>query len=73
VWVVLFEAEWLGEFSVFIDKLNSVFFGEVARLHFVQQADSLDCSVTKWDQRFAYVEAWEVIAFEDRDSVASLG
>jgi hypothetical protein len=58
---------------VFVDKLNAVFFGEVARLHFVQQANPLDCSVTKWDQRFANMETREVIALEDRDSVASLG
>jgi hypothetical protein len=73
VGVVLLEAEWLGKLSLFVDKLDAILFREMARLHFVQQANSLDCPVTKWDQRFADVEAREVIAFEDRDSVASLG
>jgi hypothetical protein len=71
--IILLEAERFGQFAVLVDKLNAILFGEMARLHLVQKSDSFDRTVAERDQRFADVEAWEMISLEDRDSVASLG
>jgi hypothetical protein len=70
--IVFFEAKRFRELSVFADKLDSVLFGEVTGLHFVQQTNPLDRSIAEGNERFSYVEARKVVSLENGNLVTSL-
>ena len=65
--LVVEEVERLGQLAVLVDELHAVLLDEVAALHLVQHVEPLEHEVRLRDQRFADVEAREVLALEQFD------
>ena len=71
--LVVVEVERRRQFAGGVDELHAVFLDEVAVLHLVEHLEPLEHPVRFGDQRFADVEAREMLALEELDVVAVLG
>src|SRR5262245_6346083 len=71
--LVIPEIERRGEFAVRIDELNAVLLHEVAFLHLGEHVQTFENPVGFRNQRFADVEAWELLTLEQFDRTALLG
>ena len=71
--LVVPEIEGRGEASLRADKLDAVLLHEVALLHLGQHVEPLEDPVSFGNERFAYMKAGKVFAFEEFNAAALLG